>query len=346
MNMNMGFGGAVPSTAAAAGAVGGAGGNTNTNTNPNGGGSGFGFGFGFGGASAASTGSAAASKQSSSVQYDSKVGGYEKTAPKSDGIPRFKIILIGDGAVGKTTFLKRHETGEFEKRYISTHGAEVRNLKFMTTAGPIWLDVWDTAGQEKLGGLRDGYYIGGHAAILMFDVTARATYAKVPFWYKDLVRVCESIPIVLVGNKCDCKDRNVKPRDILFHRKKNLQYYDMSARSNYNFEKPFLYLLRKLTGLPTLDFAMERAKPLVDVTFDPVQMEKDSKAIEEQSKLVFVDNGEEDLSTESHSTPLHPFPPHPFVLSSVFVIVLSLHLSLILNCFSFLDSIRCTAQYR
>jgi GTPase SAR1 family protein len=61
-------------------------------------------------------------------------------------------------------------------------------------------------------------------------------------------RVCESIPIVLCGNKVDVKNRQVKPKQVTFHRKKNLQYYEISAKSNYNYEKPFLYLARKLTG--------------------------------------------------------------------------------------------------
>ena len=56
----------------------------------------------------------------------------------------------------------------------------------------------------------------------------------------DLIRVCENIPIVLCGNKVDVKERKVKAKAITFHRKKNLQYYDISAKSNYNFEKPFL----------------------------------------------------------------------------------------------------------
>ena len=60
------------------------------------------------------------------------------------------------------------------------------------------------------------------------------------------VRVCENIPIVLTGNKVDIKDRKVKAKSIVFHRKKNLQYYDISAKSNYNFEKPFLWLARKV----------------------------------------------------------------------------------------------------
>lgn len=72
------------------------------------------------------------------------------------------------------------------------------------------------------------------------------------FYLGDLVRVCENIPIVLTGNKVDVKERKVKAKTITFHRKKNLQYYDISAKSNYNFEKPFLWLARKLVGNSTL----------------------------------------------------------------------------------------------
>ena len=163
-------------------------------------------------------------------------------------VPEFKLVLVGDGGVGKTTFVKRHLTGEFEKRYIATLGVEVHPMPFFTNHGQIKFNVWDTAGQEKLGGLRDGYYIGGNCGIIMFDVCSRITYSNVPKWYKDLTRVCEAIPIVLVGNKVDVRDRKVKAKQITFHRKKNLQYYDISAKSNYQFEKPFVWLLRRMVN--------------------------------------------------------------------------------------------------
>ena len=110
-------------------------------------------------------------------------------------------------------------------------------MDFSTQHGKIVFNVWDTAGQEKYAGLRDGYYIQADCAIIMFDVTSRISYKSVPNWHRDLVRVCENIPIVLVGNKVDVKDRKVKAKMINFHRKKNLAYYDISAKSNYNFEK-------------------------------------------------------------------------------------------------------------
>jgi GTP-binding nuclear protein Ran len=138
-------------------------------------------------------------------------------------VATFKLVLVGDGGTGKTTFVKRHLTGEFEKKYVATLGVEVHPLVFYTNRGPIRFNVWDTAGQEKFGGLRDGYYIQGQCAIIMFDVTARVTYKNVPNWHRDLVRVCDNIPIVLCGNKVDIKDRKVKAKNIIFHRKKNLQ---------------------------------------------------------------------------------------------------------------------------
>ena len=69
---------------------------------------------------------------------------------QADGqqVPEFKLILVGDGGVCKTTFVKRHLTGEFEKKYVATLGVEVHPLLFHTNRGPIKFNVWDTAGQE------------------------------------------------------------------------------------------------------------------------------------------------------------------------------------------------------
>ena len=99
---------------------------------------------------------------------------------------QFKLVLVGDGGTGKTTFMKRHLTGEFEK-YVATLGVEVHPLVFHTNRGLIKFNVWDTTGQEKFGGLRDGYYIQARCAIIMFAVTSRVTYKNVPNWYRDLV---------------------------------------------------------------------------------------------------------------------------------------------------------------
>lgn len=208
---------------------------------------------------------------------------------------QFKLVLVGDGGTGKTTFVKRHLTGEFEKKYVATLGVEVHPLLFYTNRGPIKFNVWDTAGQEKFGGLRDGYYIQGQCAIIMFDVTSRVTYKNVPTWHRDLVRVCENIPIVLCGNKVDVKDRKVKAKTITYHRKKNLQYYDISAKSNYNFEKPFLWLARKITGDPNLEFVcMPALKPAEIELSDELQKKYEAELVA-AAKVALPEDDDDDF---------------------------------------------------
>lgn len=125
----------------------------------------------------------------------------------------------------------------------------------------------------------------------MFDVTSRVTYKNVPNWHRDLVRVCENVPIVLCGNKVDIKDRKVKAKSIVFHRKKNLQYYDISAKSNYNFEKPFLWLARKLIGDPNLEFVAMPALAPPEVQMDPQwqqQIENDLQVCVQTNPFNFI----------------------------------------------------------
>ena len=219
--------------------------------------------------------------------------------PAQQPAAEFKLVLIGDGGVGKTTFVKRHLTGEYEKSYIATVGVDVHPLKFFTSRGPIVFNVWDTAGQEKLSGLRDGYYIGGQCGIIMFDVTSRITYKNVPKWHRDLIRVCDNIPIVLVGNKVDVKDRKVKAKLITYHRRHNLQYFDVSAKSNYQFEKPFLWLARRLSGDPQLAFVEAPVLMPSEIEIDPETMASihaEQSAMEAYANAPLPDNDDDDMT--------------------------------------------------
>lgn len=111
----------------------------------------------------------------------------------------------------------------------------------------------------------------------------------------DLVRVCENIPIVLCGNKVDVKERKVKAKTITFHRKKNLQYYDISAKSNYNFEKPFLWLARKLVGNQTLEFVAAPALAPPEVQVDQAVLEQYQKEMQDAAQMPLPDEEDPDL---------------------------------------------------
>ena len=75
--------------------------------------------------------------------------------------------------------------------------------------------MWDTAGQEQSGGLRDGCYVQDQCAIIVFDVTFRVTYKNVPNWHRDLVRVCESIPF-MCSNKVSIKEEKLRQNQLSF----------------------------------------------------------------------------------------------------------------------------------
>lgn len=110
-----------------------------------------------------------------------------------------------------------------------------------------------------------------------------------------MVRVCENIPIVLTGNKVDVKERKVKAKSITFHRKKNLQYYDISAKSNYNFEKPFLWLARKLVGNQTLEFVAAPALAPPEVQVDQAVLEQYQKEMQDAAQMPLPDEDDADL---------------------------------------------------
>ncbi len=160
----------------------------------------------------------------------------------------FKLVFVGDCGVGKTTFLTRHLTGEFTEQYNATCGVDIKPYDLLTNHGNVRFNVWDGSGQTNMG---DKYYKDADCAIVFFDVTNERSWCNVPKWLDALRDVCPDIPIVLCGNKVDTNKHAVSVRRIcrFYHEigKKNFDsYYYISARSNYNFEKPFLFLAQKL----------------------------------------------------------------------------------------------------
>ena len=107
--------------------------------------------------------------------------------------------------------------------------------------------------------------------------------------------MCENIPIVLCGNKVEVKERKVKTKQINFHRKKNIQYFEISAKTNYNFEKPFLYLARHLTGEKALIFAEAPALAPPEVPIDLEAQARAEAELQAAAQVALPDDDEEEL---------------------------------------------------
>lgn len=159
-----------------------------------------------------------------------------------------KLILVGDGGVGKTAYVKRLlRGGGFDPRYIATVGTEVHPLQFPFSVRAF--NVWDCAGQEKFGGLRDGYYIRGDCAIVAFDLGSRRTLRNVYTWVRDVRRICPGIPIVLVGMKSDLPADSRRVTASQIQKVMNdleVPYVAISTKTPRNFYTPFEVLADEL----------------------------------------------------------------------------------------------------
>jgi len=154
------------------------------------------------------------------------------------------IVVLGDCQVGKSAFIQKVKTGEYVPDYKPSDGVLSNIFDLKTSSGPITLNLVEVSGTHQ--GIVMGYFLNMDAVILMFDLSNRISYKNIPSWFKTVERVKEGIPMVLVGNKSDVKERTVNAKQITFHRKKNIQYYEISVRKGYMIDKPLLYLLRKI----------------------------------------------------------------------------------------------------
>jgi small GTP-binding protein len=127
-----------------------------------------------------------------------------------NAIPLLKVVIAGDGSVGKTSLVRRYCEGKFQSVRVATIGVDFYTQRVALASGVIKLSIWDLAGQERFGVVRSGFYRGSRAAALVFDVTSIASLGNLKHWREEVLQVVPNQPLVIVGNKVDLK-RTVRP---------------------------------------------------------------------------------------------------------------------------------------
>lgn len=155
-----------------------------------------------------------------------------------------KVVVIGPKKSGKTTWITRHLTGEFKTQYNATLGVEVHPIIFNGTEGNIRINVWDCAGDPKFGGLRSGYWLETDACIQFHSIDGSNEDIN-----NEFNELYPDIPVVHVWNKVDIP--SVSEEVISYITGLGIDMrpaFLISAKNNYNYEKPFLQVIKDVIG--------------------------------------------------------------------------------------------------
>ncbi|KAK3036073.1 hypothetical protein RJ639_029826, partial [Escallonia herrerae] len=161
----------------------------------------------------------------------------------------FKVVVIGDSAVGKTQILSRFAKNEFCFDSKSTIGVEFQTRTVTINSKVIKAQIWDTAGQERYRAVTSAYYRGALGAMLVYDITKRQTFDHVARWVEELrAHADNTIVITLIGNKADLVDLRVVPTEdaVEFAEDQGLYFFETSALTGDNVEAAFFNLLDKI----------------------------------------------------------------------------------------------------
>ncbi|XP_056634923.1 ras-related protein Rab-21-like [Diorhabda carinulata] len=172
----------------------------------------------------------------------------------------FKVVLLGEGCVGKTSLVIRYIEDKFNPKHISTIQASFLTKKLNLDGNRVNLSIWDTAGQEKFHALGPIYYRSSNGAVLVYDITDEDSFQKVKSWVKELRKMLGSdISLVIVGNKSDLeKDRHVDLEVAKTYAEKvKAMHYQTSAKLNEGVEEMFLALTQKMLDEAKLKAAQE-----------------------------------------------------------------------------------------
>lgn len=164
----------------------------------------------------------------------------------------FKVVVIGDSAVGKTQILSRFTKNEFCFDSKSTIGVEFQTRTVIIKDKVIKAQIWDTAGQERYRAVTSAYYRGALGAMLVYDTTKRPTFDHVARWVEELrAHADNSIVIMLIGNKADLVDLRAVPTEdaVEFAEEQGLFFSETSALSGDNVDGAFFRLLEEIYGV-------------------------------------------------------------------------------------------------
>ena len=161
----------------------------------------------------------------------------------------FKIMVIGESKVGKTSVIKKYTKNQFGGVYLTTVGVDFQNKMIQIDDLKIRLQIWDTAGQERFRNVTKNYFKSSNGFLLIYDITDKGSLEHLNFWSEQItLNAPKKTKCVLVGNKCDLEDlREVSKEEGKNYAEKNkIKFFETSAKDGTNIKEVFEYLSNEI----------------------------------------------------------------------------------------------------
>jgi len=159
-------------------------------------------------------------------------------------VPVLKVVVAGDGTVGKTSLVRRFCEGKFEMTRVATIGVDFQTKLVELPERTVKLSIWDMAGQDRFQVIRTGFYRGSRAAALVFDVTSPESFANLERWRQEIIEVVPQQPFLVVGNKTDLERKISPEQGAAFAHGIRAAYVETSALSGTGVPDLFLTLAK------------------------------------------------------------------------------------------------------
>ena len=205
---------------------------------------------------------------------------YAKTQIKNIEVFEYKIILVGDPGVGKTSILTKFVTNEFQSVYSSTIGVEFKLKDIYVNNNCARLKIWDTCGQEKFRAITRQYFKNSNGVFIVFDLTNKDTIKRLNVWMKDINdNITNDFFVFLIGNKVDIKDRDISISEEAkqFANNKKINYYEVSAKTGSGIYNVFEKMANKLVSKDKMDKSR-------DSKINPIKLGNKSLNIDDYNK--------------------------------------------------------------
>ena len=161
----------------------------------------------------------------------------------------FKILLIGDYGVGKSSLVARYTDGTFNEYYISTIGVDFKIKTINVDGFAVKLQIWDPSSSERFRPITRSYYRGAHGIVVLYDISDKESFGKLSFWLGEIEKYApEDVCKVVVGTKCDLEDRREVTREEgeEFATKAGLSFFEVSSKTGENVDELFTCLAKEI----------------------------------------------------------------------------------------------------